>query len=468
MASRAITLEMYELGGIEMAVSQQDPVISPDVQSELQTTPITRARTNRRGNSLAWIGGAIVVVILIALGLTVPSSAPAHQLWMAITSRASTQAQSPTAAIQATIQRGNQEQAQGLSSGNPQVRSDTSTASYCRTLMQANQDLAAQGATSINLVQLTWGPITVNGTTATATTTETWTTTFSDGTTIESTDTNVYTLVQQGGTWLIDSDQQAPSSASTNSTPGSAQPTPQTPLSVVPVGDQSSHNWSGYVSTGGRYTGVSGTWTVPQPSIAGAAGVGATWVGVGGVSTHDLIQAGTQDVSNGSGQAEFQAWIEMLPGASQQVPLAVAPGDSVTVSILELNAGSGQWQITVTNNTTGENYQTNAQYASSESSAEWIEEAPASSNGILPLDNFSSVAFTSASAVKDDQTVDLSTAGVQPVAMLNASGQPLAVPSAIGSDGSSFTVSRTSASATTPTRSQSSGRAPQRQPGAGR
>ena len=87
----------------------------------------------------------------------------------------------------------------------------------------------------------------------------------------------------------------------------------------------------------------------------------------------------------------------MLPQVSQQVPLAVAPGDSVTVSIVEQAQGSGAWQISMTNNTSGQTFETRVTYASSESSAEWIEEAPSGPAGVLPLDNFSSVAFTDAS-----------------------------------------------------------------------
>jgi hypothetical protein len=87
-------------------------------------------------------------------------------------------------------------------------------------LVQTNQGLAGQGATSTELTQLTWGPISVTGRTATATTSETWITTFNDGTTTESTDSNVYALVQQGGTWLIEADQQPATSASPQPTPG--------------------------------------------------------------------------------------------------------------------------------------------------------------------------------------------------------------------------------------------------------
>jgi hypothetical protein len=227
-------------------------------------------------------------------------------------------------------------------------------------------------------------------------------------------------------------------------------PAPQAPQpTLLPSGVQPSHNWSGYAAVSGRYTGVTGTWTVPQPLAGGAGGVGATWVGIGGVTSRDLIQAGTQDVSNGSGQAQFQTWIELLPQASRQVPLAVSAGDSVTVSMDEQAPGSGTWSISIKNNTSGQTYQTTVQYASSESSAEWIEEAPVGSRGLLPLDSFSSVAFSGASAINNGQTVDMNAAGAQAIAMLNASNQPLAVPSEIGSDGSSFTVQRTTAPATT-------------------
>jgi hypothetical protein len=394
---------------------------------------------------------AVLPVILVALGVTLQTGALA-------------QTDPQVAAVQAVIQQANTEQTQALSTGNPSLMSDTATAAYYRQLVQTNQGLAAQGATGIVLNQLTWGPISVTGTTATANTTEEWTTTFSDGTTARSVNPNVYTLIQQGGPWLIEADQQPAAPPSARATPGVAvQPTPQTPpVPVVPVGQNTSHNWSGYAATSGTYTGVTGTWIVPPAGINSAAGVGATWVGIGGVNSHDLIQAGTQDVAAGGGQAQFQTWIEMLPQASQQVPVAVVPGDSVTVSIDEQAAGTGIWQISINNNTSGQTYQTTVNYTSSESSAEWIQEAPASSSGVLPLDFFNSVAFSAGSATQDAQTVDLAQAGAQPITMLNANAQPLAVPSAIASDGSSFSVARTAAPATT-----STGGGPGRRPGGG-
>jgi hypothetical protein len=231
-------------------------------------------------------------------------------------------------------------------------------------------------------------------------------------------------------------------------------------------GTEHFRNWSGYVVTAGPYTGVTGVRTVPQPNVTGGTGIGATWVGIGGVSSRDLIQAGTQDATRGGGRAQFEAWIEMLPQPSQQVPLAVAPGDSVTVAIDELGAGTGNWQISMANNTSGQTFQTAVSYTSSNSSAEWIEEAPSGPGGIVPLDNFSSVSFSVASASQDGQTANLHEANAQPITMLNANGQALAVPSPIGSDGSSFTVTRTSVPATTGR--QPAGPASRRPPAPGR
>jgi len=266
------------------------------------------------------------------------------------------------AAIQSVIEKANQEQAQALATGDPSVMSDTATAAYLRQLLQIQQRLIAQGATRIDLTQLTWGSIQVNGGTASATTSETWITTFSDGTTFESTNINAYTLINQGGAWLIAADNQT-----TPSAPQTMPSSPQAPVPMVPMGTNTSRNWAGYAATNGQYTGVTATWTVPQPNAIGGGAVGATWVGIGGVTTRDLIQAGTQDATPAAGQAEFHAWIEMLPQPSQQVPLAVAPGDSVTVSVDEQAPGTGTWQISIANNTSGQSFQTTVSYASTES-----------------------------------------------------------------------------------------------------
>jgi hypothetical protein len=385
-----------------------------------------------------------------------PPGAPGHPLWTAATGVVPAFAQTDSqTAIQQVVQRANDEQSQAVSTGNPSVMSDTATPAYYRQLLQANQQMAAGGVTSLTLNQLTWGPITVNGTTATATTDETWIITFSDSTTGQSQDTNVYTLVQQGGTWLIESDQ-IPAAASGQPGSGTGGPAPvqPAPAPADPTGQGTSHNWSGYATTGGSYTSVTGTWTVPQPAANGVPGVGATWVGIGGVSSNDLIQAGTQQTVTGTGQTQYQSWVETLPQASHPVPLTVSPGDSVTVAIDQLPQAADQWQISFKNNTTGQTFQVTEHYTSSLSSAEWIEEAPSGMRGRqFPLDDFGTVTFTDTSAVKDGKTVNVSQSGAQGITMATR-GQTLAQPSAIDASGAGFSVARTNATSTSAAQGQ--------------
>jgi hypothetical protein len=98
---------------------------------------------------------------------------------------------------------------------------------------------------------------------------------------------------------------------------------------------------------------------------------------------------------------------------------------------------------------TGQTYQLTTQYRSSHSSAEWVEEAPSTGRGgVLPLDNFGTIQFTNATAVKDGQNVSVAEAKARPITMVGARDQPLAVPSALGEDGSSFSIARTDVGAT--------------------
>jgi ketosteroid isomerase-like protein len=371
-------------------------------------------------------------------------------------------------AVQQVIQRGDEEQAQALAGNDPSVMADTSTPDFYQVQVQTNQDLAANGVTAIKLVNIEWGPVSVSGTTATATAWETWTTSYSDGTSEQSRDRNVYTLVQDNGAWKVSADDHPDEvqalTPGTGTTPGGAanpggtgtgrgtgtgtgnpstglQPQPSQPR--VPRGQDTSQNWSGYSATGGTFTAVSGTWSVPQFTPDSPAGADAAWVGIGGVNTRDLIQAGTQQTVSGSGSTQYQAWVETLPQASHPVPLAIHSGDSVSVSISLVPQTQNRWLVAFHNNTTGQTYQVTETYSSSMSSAEWIQEAPSAARGRqIALDNFGTIDFSQGSAVKDGQTVSIAGAGAQAVTMVGRGGQRLATPSALGSDGASFTVTR--------------------------
>jgi Peptidase A4 family len=360
--------------------------------------------------------------------------------------------QDTNSAIQQVIQRSNDEQVQAIAQRDSSLMADTVTSDHYQELVQINQDLLDSGVAAIQLVKLEWGAVAANGDTATATTFETWTTTYLDGSTEQSRDRNDYSLVLDGGAWKIKTDAHPdqPQAAARPGGSGGTQPRPQPlPFPGIPDNANTSHNWSGYAATGGSYTSVSGTWMVPQfNGTDNTFGIDATWVGIGGVRSRDLIQAGTQQTVNGNGSTQYEAWVEMLPRASRPVPLRVHAGDSVTISISEQSTDN--WLIDFKNNTTGQTYQQAVQYTSSHSSAEWVEEAPSGGRGgLLPLSNFGTIAFSDGLATKDGQNVSIAGSGARAITMIGANDVALAVPSALGSDGASFSVARTEAPATT-------------------
>jgi Peptidase A4 family len=204
-----------------------------------------------------------------------------------------------------------------------------------------------------------------------------------------------------------------------------------------------SRNWSGYTATGGSFTSVTGTWTVPNVVSNGHNAADATWVGIGGVQSGDLIQSGTQDLIDRSGHETHSAFLEMLPNFAQPIPVTINSGDSITVSVTEQS--TNQWQISFKDNTSGQPYTTTALYFSSHSSAEWIEEAPSNGRRILTLANFGTVDFSGGSTIENGNKDTLAQSNAQSVIMVNNGGQALAIPSSLASDGASFSITRSSA-----------------------
>jgi len=142
--------------------------------------------------------------------------------------------------------------------------------------------------------------------------------------------------------------------------------------------DTSSLNWSGYAvvgQAGHPITKVTQNWIVPSVSNF-PAGFSSTWAGIGGYSSSDLIQAGTE---SDTAQTPY-AWYEILPasetpitsGCSGDPTCTVKPGDAMSVSIV--NNGGSAWTISMTNPRW--TWSLNLNYASTFSSAEWVLEAP--------------------------------------------------------------------------------------------
>ena len=216
---------------------------------------------------------------------------------------------------------------------------------------------------------------------------------------------------------------------------------------VLPVhgGSTTSLNWSGYAVTpsSDNVTAVDSTFVVPSAGLD-PPGFAATWTGIGGYSTSDLIQAGTAEQSAPSNSIlgdQYYAWYELLPNSETQLTnctgdssCTVTPGDKVTVDIS--NVSGDTWSISLTD--AGHwSWSKDVTYTSSKSSAEWILEAPTLVAQTV-LANVGNVAFgptstytaggvTNTIAQGDPTSIDLGTGEVNE-----------AIPSALASDGQSF------------------------------
>jgi hypothetical protein len=155
---------------------------------------------------------------------------------------------------------------------------------------------------------------------------------------------------------------------------------PSVAASSSPPALTKSSNWSGYSTTGGPFTVVKGTFTVPSvPPGTPTYDQVAEWVGVDGASNSDtsLIQAGVDEYSDPQNTAGFDvlAWWEILPAAETNITtVTVKAGDRVAVTLWQVSSTS--WQVNLTDDTNGESYTTPPEhYSGPGSSAEWIVEA---------------------------------------------------------------------------------------------
>ena len=138
-----------------------------------------------------------------------------------------------TTAVQQAIQHSNDEQVQAIASRTVSLVTDTVTGEYAQQLTSTLQDMLDHHVTSIALLNLQWGPITVaaDGSSAVVTTYETWRVVSTAGTVDDAPTRNEYTVVLDNGTWKIKSDAQtvgAPTPVATD-TPA---PTPTVPTAT--------------------------------------------------------------------------------------------------------------------------------------------------------------------------------------------------------------------------------------------
>lgn len=205
-----------------------------------------------------------------------------------------------------------------------------------------------------------------------------------------------------------------------------------------------STNWSGYFATTGNYIGISGSWVVPRATAGGSSSASdVTWIGIGGVTSKDLIQVGTEDTFTHAGAQKVSAFYEMMPGVLQPIPtLTVSPGDTIVASLSETSPN--QWKISISDSTARKSYTNTVTYASSRSSVEWIEEDPSNKTNVpYPLDSFGTVSFTDATTNTSGEVNTLAANDAQSISMITGStGTNEAIPSAINGSGDAFTITR--------------------------
>ena len=160
---------------------------------------------------------------------------------------------------------------------------------------------------------------------------------------------------------------------------GTAQSAKAAPFARADVAEPTAHvlastNWSGYAVTG-KFTGIKGTFTVPQTSKTDY-GVVAEWVGIDGFANKDLIQCGVTETGGIT-----QAWWEILPGFSVPITwMKISAGDQVEVSVRW--EGTDQWSVVILDKATLQTFHQVFTYNGPARSAEWVVEAPSSIAGI--------------------------------------------------------------------------------------
>ncbi|MCW3994757.1 MAG: G1 family endopeptidase [Candidatus Bathyarchaeota archaeon] len=159
-------------------------------------------------------------------------------------------------------------------------------------------------------------------------------------------------------------------------------------------------SWAGYTVADGvsatqlEVTFVNASWVVPQVNASSGNGRSSAWIGIGGQTDGTLIQVGTEHIAL-DGSVTYMAWYELLPDYAITIPeITVAPGDVITAAITLVNFNTDEWNIRLSDATSGQTFSQNFIYNSTRSSGEWIVERPTVNKQISSLANFGSITFS--------------------------------------------------------------------------
>jgi hypothetical protein len=222
-------------------------------------------------------------------------------------------------------------------------------------------------------------------------------------------------------------------------------------ISAAPVPSNDS-NWAGYIVSSDlqnpqpTVTAISASWAVPVVTASAQNDTfAAVWLGIGGYFDNTLIQVGTEQDSIG-GQGDYSAWYKLLPALSITIDIITpSPGDQINASIQLLDPNTDTWSIYIEDLTTGQAFQNDFNYLSSQLSAEWIVERPLAGRRLATLAGIGSVTFTDCQAMVGAQSGDISSfPAIQSIlyeSVQNTTGiNELAAVSDITDGGSTFTV----------------------------
>jgi hypothetical protein len=195
---------------------------------------------------------------------------------------------------------------------------------------------------------------------------------------------------------------------------------------------KTSQNWSGYVASGGKFTSISGSWTVPSVNCSSTPdGVAAMWVGIDGAGSRTVEQTGTFSLCD-HGTASYAAWYEAFPAPSVMLPDPVGAGDVISATVT--NTSPQMFQLVLTNQSRGWTSTNTVRVNGRLASAEAIAEAPSVQGQITPLADFGTVGFSNVAV----NGAPLSSSRAIPVTMASPAGVVKAVPG--GLSGGSFSV----------------------------
>jgi hypothetical protein len=205
-----------------------------------------------------------------------------------------------------------------------------------------------------------------------------------------------------------------------------------------------SSNWSAYAVTGanGAYTDVKGSWVEPTATCSRRqTAYSSFWVGLDGYNSNSVEQLGT-DSDCSRGTPTYYGWYEMYPNPSVQLSTStypVSPGDTLTAEV-HYN-GNSTYTLSMSSSR-GWNFSTTQSGSFSNSSAEWIAEAPSSCSftcTVLPLANFGTMNFSNSTA--NGATIGSYGSSVWvAITMQTSGGTVKASPSALNGSGNGFSV----------------------------